>query len=143
MSFIKALGFPVLGILLAVADSVAAADVVIIVSANNPATTLSRNDVSNIFLGKTNRFPNGAQAVPIDQPEGSTQRLEFYRDISDKQPAEIRAHWSKMIFTGRGQPPKVASDDEQVKNTLASQPGGIGYIDPAAVDARVKPLTVQ
>jgi len=70
-------------------------------------------------------------------------RAEFYRSVSNRQPADIKAYWSKMIFTGRGQPPAVADNDEQAKKILASRPDAIGYIDRASVDRRIKVLTVQ
>ena len=143
MPFSKIPGFPRFAMLLALAGNIAAAEVVIVVSPQNPTTTLSRSEVSNIFLGKINRFPNGQPAVPIDQPEDSQQRKDFYRDVSNKQPADIKAYWSRMIFTGRGQPPMVVDGDEQVKKTLAGRPDGIGYIDRAAVDDSVKVLAVQ
>ncbi len=139
MSFLRLFGFPVL----ALAGTLASAEVVTVVSTQNPVTALSRSEVSNIFLGKTSRFPDGTAAVPIDQPEGSAARAEFYRSVSNRQPADIKAYWSKMIFTGRGQPPAVAGNDEQAKKILASRPDAIGYIDRAAVDQRIKVLTVQ
>ncbi len=143
MPFFKAPGFLKLGMLLTLAGNIAAAEVVTVVSPRNPTTALSRSEVSNIFLGKINRFPSGQPAVPIDQPENSQPRNEFYRNVSNKQPAEIKAYWSRMIFTGRGQPPMVVDGDEQVKKTLTGRPDGIGYIDRAAVDDRVKVLAVQ
>ena len=143
MPFFKVRGFPTLAMLLALAGNIAAAEVVIVVSPQNPTTTLSSSEVSNIFLGKINRFPNGQPAVAIDQPEDSQQRKDFYRDVSNKQPADIKAYWSRMIFTGRGQPPMVVEGDEQVKKSLAGRPDGIGYIDRAAVDNSVKVLAVQ
>ncbi len=143
MPFSKIPGFSTIAMLLALAGNIAAAEVVIVVSPQNPTTTLSRSEVSNIFLGKINRFPNGQPAVPIDQPESSQPRKEFYRDVSNKQPADLKAYWSRMIFTGRGQPPMMVDGDEQVKKTLAGRPDGIGYIDRAAVDDSVKVLAVQ
>ncbi|HEX2797243.1 MAG TPA: hypothetical protein VHN38_09170 [Immundisolibacter sp.] len=143
MPFFKVPELSRLAMLLALAGNIAAAEVVIVVSPHNPTTTLSRSEVSNIFLGKINRFPNGQPAVPIDQPEDSQQRKDFYRDVSNKQPADIKAYWSRMIFTGRGQPPMVVEGDEQVKKSLAGRPDGIGYIDRAAVDDTVKVLAVQ
>lgn len=143
MPFSKIPGFSTIAMLLALAGNIAAAEVVVVVSPQNPTATLSRSEVSNIFLGKINRFPNGQPAVPIDQPETSQPRKEFYRDVSNKQPADIKAYWSRMIFTGRGQPPMVVEGDEQVKKSLTGRPDGIGYIDRAAVDDSVKVLAVQ
>ena len=143
MSCLKGLGFLALVGLLTIGGGFAAAEIVIVVSPQNPTTALTKNEVSNIFLGKTNYFPGDGNAVPIDQPEGSQPRIAFYLDISNKQPADIKAHWSKMVFTGRGQPPMVVNGDAQVKRTLASQPEGIGYIDSTSVDERVKVLVIQ
>lgn len=143
MCLLKILGLSLLGILLAVGNGFAAAEVVTVVSPQNPLAALTRSEISNLFLGKTSRFPGGAAAVSIDQPEGSAPRVEFYQNVSNKRPAEIKAHWSKMIFTGRGQPPRVVDGDEQMKQVLAGQPNGIGYINSAAVDDSVKVLAVQ
>lgn len=139
MSCLKIVAFA----MLALVATLASAEVVTVVSAQSPTTALSRSEVSNIFLGKTSRFPDGTPAVPIDQPEGSAPRTEFYRSVSNRQPAQIKAYWSKMIFTGRGQPPAVADNDEQVKQILASRPDAIGYIDRASVDQRIKVLAVD
>ncbi len=139
MSCLKIVAFP----MLALVATLASAEVVTVVSTQNPTTALSRSEVSNIFLGKTSHFPDGTPAVPIDQPEGSAPRAEFYRSVSNRQPAQIKAYWSKMIFTGRGQPPAVADNDEQAKKILASRPDAIGYIDRASVDQRIKVLAVE
>ena len=59
---------------------------------------------TDIFLGRATRFPNGLLAVPIDQVEGSAAREEFYTRFVGKSAAQMKAYWSKIIFTGRGQP---------------------------------------
>src|SRR6202167_1400973 len=85
------------------------ADVVAVVSSKNPLASLSKSQVADIFLGKTVRFPDGTLAVPIDQEEGSAARNEFYATFTGKSPAQLKSHWTKIIFTGRGQPPMAAS----------------------------------
>ena len=78
MPFVNRVGFAVIGLALSLGAGAAVADVVAVVSAKTPVTALSKNQVVDIFLGKTSRFPNGEQAVPIDQVEGSAARDEFY-----------------------------------------------------------------
>ena len=118
----------------------AAADVVAVVSSKSPVTALSRNQVVDIFLGKTSRFPDGEQAVPIDQVEGSPARDEFYAKFTGKSAAQIKAHWSKIIFTGRGQPPKEVSNSDEVKKLVVQNPKVIGYIERSLVDGNVRVL---
>lgn len=118
--------------------AVSRADVVTVVSAKSSVTSLSASQVADIFLGKTSRFPDGTLAVPIDQPEESGMRDRFYAQFTGKSPAQVKAHWSKIIFTGRGQPPREARDAREAKRILADNPNAIAYIDAAQVDDTVR-----
>jgi ABC-type phosphate transport system substrate-binding protein len=116
------------------------ADVVAVVSSKNPLTSLTHAQVADIFLGKALRFPDGTVAVPIDQKEGSAERNEFYVIYTGKSPAQLKSHWSKIIFTGRGQPPRAVSSSTEVRQLVAANPQVIGYIERSAVDSSVKVL---
>lgn len=120
------------------AGETAAAEVVAVVSAKSPVNALSHPQIVDIFLGKANRFPDGSPAVPIDQAEGMAARDGFYLGVAGKSPAQVKAHWSKIIFTGRGQPPKEMADGSAVKKYLAEHPNAIGYLERSQVDASVK-----
>jgi ABC-type phosphate transport system substrate-binding protein len=119
------------------------AEVVVVVSAKSSLTTLTQNQVSDVFLGKSKRFPDGSQAIPVDQAEGSPIHDEFYTAVIGKSAPQLKAHWSKIIFTGRGRPPREASNNSEVKKFLAGNPAAIGYLDKSAVDSSVKALTIS
>ena len=121
------------------AASLAHAEIVVVVSSKSGATALSADQASDIFLGKPSALPGGGQAVPIDQAEGAT-RDAFYQKALGKNAAQLKAYWSKQIFSGKGQPPKVAGDGAAVKALVASNPNMVGYIDKSAVDGTVKVL---
>jgi len=135
--------YGVIALALSAGTGSAAADVVAVVSSKSSVTVLSKNQVVDIFLGKTSRFPDGEQAVPIDQVEGSTVRDEFYAKFSGKSAAQIKAHWSKIIFTGRGQPPREVPDSGEVRKEVAQNPKAIGYIERNLVDGSVRVLLSQ
>lgn len=137
------IGLILIGLALSLGARVTAAEVVAVVSANGPVVTLSKNQVVDIFLGKASRFPDGRLAVPIDQDEGSAVRDEFYATFAGKSPAQLKAHWSKIIFTGRGQPPIVVPNSIDVKKHIAATPNSIGYIEKDLVDGSVKVLLTQ
>ncbi len=128
----------IVGLWVSLSIDVAAAEVVAVVSVKSEITTLSKNQVTDIFLGKTSRFPDGTQATPIDQLEGSPVRDEFYSKYSSRSPAQIKAYWSKLIFTGHGKPPPEVSNDNEVKKRVIENPNVIGYIDRSLVDSSVK-----
>lgn len=143
MPLMNRVGCVVIGLLLSLSADWTAADVVVVVSAKNPATELSKSQVADIFLGKKSRFPDGSPAVPVDQVEDSIARNAFYARFAGKSPAQLKAYWSKIIFTGRGQPPKEVADSAEVKKLIVDNPNAIGYIEQGMVDGSVKVLLAQ
>jgi len=132
----------VVALVLGLSGIPAMAEVVVVVSAKSPVTALTQNQVVNIFLGKA-ASPDGTPVAPIDQVEGSAARDEFYATFAGKSAAQIKAHWSKIIFTGRGQPPREATNSNETKKLLGNNPNAIGYIDKSALDGSVKALTIS
>ncbi|MQA21618.1 type 2 periplasmic-binding domain-containing protein [Rugamonas rivuli] len=119
-----------------------AAELVVIVSAKNPVMALRADQVADIFLAQTGRFPGGDEAMALDQPVGNPLRDEFYSKVAAKSPALMKAYWTKMVFTGRGQPPRELPNSAAVRKMVAENPSMIGYIDRAALDASVKTVLV-
>lgn len=110
----------------------AQAETVVIVSQKNPATRMFAEQASQFFLGKSNMF------TPIDQAEGSHIRNDFYQKLTEKDAAQVKAIWSKLVFTGKATPPKEYKSSAEVKKAVADDPKAIGYIDKSAVDDSVK-----
>lgn len=141
MFIVNTTGLCIIGFILCL--GVATAEVVVVVSPKNPATVLNTRQVTDIFLGKASRFPDGNLAMPIDQAEGTRVRDEFYTTVAGKSAAQVKSHWSKIIFTCRGLPPKEMANNNEVKNILANNLAAIGYIDKSAIDDSVKVLTIS
>lgn len=120
------------------ATSVAQAGVVVVMSSKSDVPSLSKAQVAQIFMAKTDALPNGRVAKPVDQAEGSAVRNEFYDKVADKSPAQMKAYWSQLTFTGKAQPPRKVSGDAAVKAALGDNPAAIGYISDGAVDGSVK-----
>ena len=127
---------------LALSASAAATELVVVVSSRSTVNALRQEQVADIFLGQIGRFPDGSAAHALDQPLGSPLRNRFYARVTSKSPALLKAHWSRMIFTGRGQPPKELPNSAAVRKMVAENLGAIGYIERSALDASVKPVLV-
>jgi ABC-type phosphate transport system substrate-binding protein len=123
---------------LTLASWAAAGEVAVIVSAKNSATSATADQVEQIFLGKATSLPGGANATPIDQADGSPIRDDFYQKAGGKTSAQVKAIWSRLIFSGKSTPPKVAASSDEVKKLVASDPNAIGYIEKSAADSTVK-----
>ena len=113
-------------------------EVAVIVHPSSTVASMTEEDVSRIFLGKSNSFPGGAQAVPVNQNEGAPARDKFNEAVCKKNASQYKAYWSQLVFTGKGTPPKDAGNDAAVKTLIAANPNMIGYVDSSAVDASVK-----
>ena len=125
-------------LLISMAASITLAETSVIVSPSNANSSMDKTTVSKIFLGKTKRFPDGTQALPIDQDEDAAARVSFNSSILGKSDSQLKSYWSRLIFTGKGTPPKPSGDDAAVKALVANNPNMIGYINSSAVDGTVK-----
>ena len=126
----KRCAFIAAGLLLAV--SAQAADLVVV--GNPSAAPLSKDQVADVFLGKSQA------ATPVDQSEGSAVYAEFYRKATGRDIAQVKATWARLVFSGKAQAPKQLPDSAAVKRAVAADPKAVGYIEKTAVDASVKVL---
>lgn len=123
---------------------VAHAQVVVVVNPKSATASMTADQVANIYLGKTTTLPSGATAVPADQAESAAIREQFYTKVTGKQAAQVKAAWSRLVFSGKGTPPKELGSSADVKKFVAGNPDAIGYIEKAALDGSVKAvLTVD
>lgn len=125
-------------LLLSSSSILCSAEVAVIVSSNNSNSNISAADISKVFLGKSKSFPDGTQAIAIDQNDNSAARDEFNDKVLGKSSSQLKSYWSRLIFTGKGTPPKQVVNDAAIKAAVAGNPAMIGYIDASAVDGTVK-----
>jgi ABC-type phosphate transport system substrate-binding protein len=126
----KQLRFVVAAALACAALTSTAADLVVI--ANPAVGPLTKDQVADLFLGKSQAF------TPVDQPDGSPIYAEFYKKATGRDVAQVKSTWSRVVFSGKGQAPKQLPDSAAVKKAVAADPKGVGYIEKGAVDASVK-----
>ena len=119
------------------------ADMAVIVSAKSNISSLDKSQISDIFLGKAATYPDGSQAVPIEQAEGSAVREEFHNLVTDKSGSQLKSYWSKMVFSGKGTPPKEAANSAEVVKQVAANPNAIAYVEKATLTNGVKAVFSQ
>ena len=110
----------------------AKAEVVVVVSSQSAAASMSADQVADVFLGKSTALS------PVDLPESSSVRGEFYQKVTGKDAAQVKAVWTRLIFTGKATPPKEVASSADVKKAVAGDPKAIGYMEKSAVDSSVK-----
>ncbi|QBF84452.1 phosphate ABC transporter substrate-binding protein [Shewanella maritima] len=108
------------------------ANAAVVVIGNPGAADISKGDAKKAFLGK------GSSYVVYELDEGNATRSEFHSAVTGKSDAQLKAYWSKQVFTGKGNPPATVSDAAAMKAAVAADANAIGYIDEADVDGSVK-----
>lgn len=117
--------------------SLATAEVVVIVNAASPVASASADDIAQVFLGKSSEI-GGNDVVAVDQTEGNPSRAVFYTKVVQKEPSQLTAYWSRLIFTGKGSPPKQVGGDADVAEAVLDDESALGYVDSTAVVEGVK-----
>ncbi len=128
---------PLILLTMLVNSPISYAGIVVVVGQGSPIGKASSKDIKKVFLGKKKKI-RGFPVLPVDQSEGSGARAEFYKKIVKKNESQLKAYWSKLIFTGKSHPPRDGGSDADIKKEVAANPKLIGYIDEASVDGSVK-----
>ena len=118
----------------------AVSDIVVVVNKDNPITTISQKEGKKIFLGVSRHFQHGAKIDLVDQKGNGELREDFYSLIAEKTVSQINSRWAGLIFSGEAIPPDQVNDSAEVIQWLEDHPNGIGYIDSAFIDERVKTI---
>ncbi len=113
-------------------------DVVVVANPGSSLSSLTKEQVADVFTGKATNLPGVGSVQLIDQPESSPLRDHFYSKVVGKSPSQVRSAWAKLSFTGKGTPPKEGANADEIKKQVAGNKNMLGYIDKAAVDASVK-----
>lgn len=108
------------------------AELVIVVNPQNDIKSMSSTQAAQYFLGGSVQF------TPLEQASGSPIRLEFYKKVLEKEPPQVQAIWARIVFTGKGKPPREYKTSEEIKKAIRENINGIGYIEKSAVDDSVK-----
>jgi ABC-type phosphate transport system substrate-binding protein len=117
----------------------ASGQVRVVAAAKSPLEPLTAEQAGALFLGKTDKV--GSNSVQLyDQADSNPIREVFYTKVADKTQPQVRAAWSRLVFSGKAVAPKEAANSAELKKALAANPLAVGYMEPGAVDASVKVL---
>ena len=117
----------------------ASAELVVVTSNNATLNSLSENEAKQLFSGQLRQL-GGNRVQPLDLPSSNKAREEFYRKLLGRSPEQMRAYWTRLIFTGQGQPPREVSGAQEMTTLLNSSAEFIGYLPAAELTGTMKVL---
>ena len=134
----------VLSTLLIVPGAVAmawAGDVVLVANQTVPVTTLSKQDVKNIFLKKKKNV--GGVTIKLAVLKDDKITKQFLKSYVGKTPSQFSSYYKKLVFTGKGRPPKSMSSEAEMIAYVVRTSGAMGYVGVNAVTNQVKTIDVK
>jgi len=115
----------------------------VIVNANNPAAVLMASELSRIYLGTANVWPDRTLVLAVDQNTGSPVRETFVREIIGKDSVSLSRYWEQAIFSGRAVPPRTLSNDLEIMDFVRRNRGAIAYVSAnTSLDPELKVIRI-
>lgn len=116
----------------------------VIVNAANPTTKVARVEAARIFLKQSSKWADGKPAVPVDQSTVSQVRIAFSKGVLGQSVDSIQQYWNRQIYSGRGVPPLVKSNDGEIVAFVEGNTGAVGYVSGAAkLTTGVKEIAIE
>ncbi len=120
------------------------ADIYVIGKSSLPISTIPIETVREIYLGSTTALGSSLYLEPLTQEDKNEITESFNTKIVKKSTMQMSAYWARIVFTGKGTPPKTLYDNEEVIAAVVTGNNTIGYVDTNELPADVKILlTVQ
>lgn len=98
---------------------------VVVVRADSPVPSLTRDEVRDLFLGRT--VPTVGLALSPLEVRDEAVRGAFYERLIGWSVNRWRAHWARQVFAGLSQPPTLLAGAEVMPAVLRS-PLAVGYL---------------
>lgn len=127
--------------LLVGATTALATEIALVTAREGAIRQIERNDAEQLYLGRLSALPNGTPVRLHDLPPGPI-RNAFYQHLIRKNALQTRAHWSRMVFTGRARPPVETSGHEAMIGAILADPNAIGYLPAEFVPDSLRTLLV-
>ncbi|MGI5310728.1 phosphate ABC transporter substrate-binding protein [Rheinheimera sp. WS51] len=107
------------------------AEIAVIVNPAN-SSALTSDELTRLYTGRSSAF------TAINLVESSPLRSEFDEKGVGRSSAQLKSHWAKLVFTGKGTPPTELETQADVIDYVSKNINAIGYVDSANVTDAVK-----
>ncbi len=104
------------------------ADYIVVINSDAGINEISAAELKRIYLKKVPVLPNGIPATIVGLKKGEA-REGFLVNVLRKSEAGLNSYWSRLMFSGRAQPPRLFNNDAELIQFVSNTPGSIGYVD--------------
>lgn len=128
-------------------DAESRRELMVIVNKANAVGSITRAELSSIYLGKRKTWATGEIVKPCDFQEPGVDEEQaamghFSVRYINKDLSSLKSYWIKMIFSGKGDPPPIFKKAEDVIRFVSENPGSLGYLYSDQVTGAVRVVPV-
>jgi len=120
----------------------AIAETILIANKLVSTTSLNKNEVKRIFLGKQKKWASGVRIKPVTLKNGAVHD-EFVKKFINKTPYSFSSFWKRAIVSGIGIPPKSYKSEDDIVKYVSITKGALGYISGTTPHNGVKVLSIK
>ena len=113
---------------------------IIITNPKVTATSLTRDEVKNIFLGIKTKWEDG-NPITFVILKDETIHNTFLEKYINYTPSKFSKYWRGLIFSGKGKCPKTLKDTNEALQFVAETEGAIAYV--LTVNENVKTIIIK
>lgn len=122
-------------------SAAASAELFIVSNESVSTDALSRMEVEHIFLGKKRKWDDGNPIV-CGMLEAHDVKDSFLQEYVKKSGSQFAMYWKKMMFTGKGIPPKSFGSEEDLIRFVETTNGAIGYLSKMPEQKKLKIIKI-
>ena len=74
--------------------------------------------------------------------KNTSYKEEFYKILTNKNTAQLRSYWTRLIFTGKGKPPKQVESQEELAHYMDNSEVIITYLPLKSVQSNMNVLYI-
>lgn len=115
----------------------------VVVNSGSSVTSLTRQQVADIFMKRVTEWPGGGEVHPVDLPAVSPVRDAFSRAVHGRPGSAVASYWGQQLFSGRAVPPPQRPNDRAIIQFVRGDAAAIGYVAAASVTFDIKTIRIQ
>jgi ABC-type phosphate transport system substrate-binding protein len=115
----------------------------VVVNAGSAVSSLKREELARILLGKKTIWESGTRISPSMLDETLPVIGPFLDVTLRKSMVQFQTYWKRLVFAGGGAPPRTFRSSAEVIDFVAKEPGAIGVIEAGIADNRVRVIQVE
>ena len=118
-------------------------DVAVVVSPENPVSSMTMPELRKLFAGEKRSWANGKAVRIFVRAEGTRERITLLKLLGMSE-SEYKQYWTAQVFRGEAQVEPVALPSNGMqKEAIATFPGGIALVAAQDVKPGMKVVKVN